>query len=164
MSTLEILKNAILLEKRGKAFYLKVAEQAEHSQVKHFFEMMAEEENNHIKMLSSQFKEYQANKQFAPNSFDDKSSSNAASEVLTRELKEKISSAGFEAAAISAAMAMEEQAIKLYRERSETAEDPEEKSLYKWLAAWEIDHLNSLVKIDNSLKEKIWNDNNFWPF
>ena len=41
--TIEILKNAILLEKRGQAFYGKVAEQASGNAVKEFFEMMAGE-------------------------------------------------------------------------------------------------------------------------
>jgi rubrerythrin len=49
--TVEILKNAILLEKRGKAFYHKVAEQASGKAVKAFFEMMADEEVKHVKIL-----------------------------------------------------------------------------------------------------------------
>ena len=40
----EILKNAILLEKRGQAFYAKVAQQADGEAVKKFFTLMAEEE------------------------------------------------------------------------------------------------------------------------
>ena len=53
---IEILKCAILMEKRGRAFYKKVAQQASGEVVKRFFEMMAEEESNHIKILSDQFK------------------------------------------------------------------------------------------------------------
>ena len=40
----DILKSAILLEKRGRAFYTKVAKQTEHEGVREFFEMMADEE------------------------------------------------------------------------------------------------------------------------
>ena len=43
-NTLEILKQAILLERRGKAFYQKVAEQTENKTIRDVFEMMAEEE------------------------------------------------------------------------------------------------------------------------
>ena len=53
--TTEILKCAILMEKRGQAFYTKVAQQASGEVVKRFFEMMAEEEKNHIKILSEQY-------------------------------------------------------------------------------------------------------------
>ena len=41
---LNILKEAILLERRGKAFYNKVAEQAADPSVKEFFEIMAKED------------------------------------------------------------------------------------------------------------------------
>ena len=43
-TALDILKSAILLEKRGKAFYEKVAEQTPSEAAKRFFDMMAEEE------------------------------------------------------------------------------------------------------------------------
>ena len=49
--TVEILKNAILLEKRGNAFYQKVSEQASGKAVKSFFEMMADEAVKHVKIL-----------------------------------------------------------------------------------------------------------------
>ena len=83
---------------------------------------------------------------------------------MTREIKEKISAAGFEAAAISAGIAMEERAINLYSESAQSASDPEARAMYEWLATWEREHLNMLMDIDKSLLEKIWFDNKFWPF
>ena len=53
--SLEIIKHAILLERRGRAFYGKVSEQTEESAVKEFFEMMASEENKHISVLAEQY-------------------------------------------------------------------------------------------------------------
>jgi len=67
--TMEILKSAILLEKRGMAFYQKVADQATAKSVKEFFEMMADEEVKHVQILVDQFKAYQRNGQFAPGGF-----------------------------------------------------------------------------------------------
>ena len=61
-TTLEILKQAILLERRGKAFYQKVAEQTENKAIRDVFEMMVEEEQKHIHMLSEQFKSYRQEK------------------------------------------------------------------------------------------------------
>ena len=75
-----------------------------------------------------------------------------------------MSAADYEAAAISAAMSMEENAIKLYSNRSAEADDPNEKALYQWLADWEKQHLHFLSDIDKELTEQIWNDNSFWPF
>ena len=62
--TLDILKNAILLERRGFAFYSKVATQAEDEAVKRFFALMADEETLHIQILADQFKNYQEVKSF----------------------------------------------------------------------------------------------------
>ena len=162
--TTEILKNAILLEKRGQAFYGKVAEQASGKAVKQFFEMMAEEEVKHVRILSEQFKTYQKTRKFAAGDFDGDPSGNIAPNVITEALKKEMSAADYEAAAISAAMSMEENAIKLYSERSAEAEDPNEIALYQWLADWEKQHLYFLSEINKEITEQIWHDNSFWPF
>ena len=162
--TVEILKNAILLEKRGNAFYQKVAEQASGKAVKAFFEMMADEEVKHVKILADQYKAYQKNQEFNPGDYSEEHGTEMAAKVITSELKKEISAADYEAAAISAAMSLEKNAINLYEGRAAEAGDPNEKALYKWLAAWEAQHLHFLSEIDKELKEEIWHDNSFWPF
>ena len=163
-TTLDILKQAILLERRGKAFYENIAEKTENKAVQEVFDMLAKEEQKHIQTLSEQFKAYRKDKNFLSGDLYEKGTSSVVSSVLTREIKEKISAAGFEAAAISAGIAMEERAIQLYTKSAQTVSDPEAKALYEWLATWERDHLNMLLDIDKALKEKIWFDNQFWPF
>jgi rubrerythrin len=163
-TTLDILKQAILLERRGKAFYQKVAEHTKNKAIRDVFEMMAEEEQKHITTLSEQFKSYRQEKKFIPGSHNDTDIGSVASKVLTREIKDNISAAGFEAAAISAAISLEERAIKLYAESAKTTSDPEAKALYEWLSRWERGHLSLLLDIDKAIREKIWFDNQFWPF
>jgi rubrerythrin len=162
--TVEILKNAILLEKRGNAFYQKVAQQASGKAVKAFFELMADEEVKHVKILADQYKAYQKNQEFNPGDYSEEHGTEIAAKVITSELKKEISAADYEAAAISAAMSLEKNAISLYEGRAAEAGDLNEKALYKWLAKWEAQHLHFLSEIDKELKEEIWNDNNFWPF
>jgi rubrerythrin len=111
--TTDILKRAIMLEKRGQAFYEKVAQQTSGNAVKRFFQMMADEEKDHIRILSEQFKAYQDHKEFNAGRFDEHPESDIDSQVLSKEIKSEISAAAYEAAAISAAMSMEESAIKL---------------------------------------------------
>jgi len=151
-------------KKRGQAFYRKVAEQSDSVAVQEFFNMMAAEEENHIRILSEQFVAYKESRQFKPGNYIEKNTPDTASEILNRELQEKISASGFESAAIGAAIAMEERAVKLYSQQAEKAADAEEKKLYAWLADWEKGHLNILLGMDRELTEKIWNDNQFWPF
>jgi rubrerythrin len=163
-ATLDILKQAMVLEQRGRAFYRSVAEKTENKAVQEVFNLLANEEQKHIQVISDQFKAYRKDKRFTPVKLHEQDSKGMASDVLTREIKEKISAAGFEAAAISAGIAMEERAVNLYSESAQNASDPEARALYEWLAGWEREHLNMLLDIDKSLLEKIWFDNKFWPF
>lgn len=161
---LEILKMAILMEKRGHAFYAKVAEQTPDPEIKHIFLTMADEETKHVKFLSEQYIGYEKNHSFSKIELHDLASEGFTSLILTEGMKAKISSAGFEAAAISAAIDFEKKAVEVYSKQAETSTDPNEKDLYRWLAEWESGHLKILSDMDNELKEKIWNDNQFWPF
>jgi rubrerythrin len=161
---IDILKEAILLERRGHAFYLKIAEQSDHLAVREFFENMAAEEERHIEILEEQFAAYGRNQQFEPLSDQDRRNQPADELVLDDSVKKHIAAADYEAAAISAAILMEEKAVALYSERAEAAKDAAEESLYLWLAAWERGHLSSLAQIDREIKEAIWNDQQFWPY
>lgn len=163
-STVDILKEAILLEKRGQTFYRQVAEQSCHPEVKEFFETMADEERRHIQILENQFAAYNQDKQFLPLSSQDTEKRSTAQMILTDNVKQQLGAAGFEAAAISAAMLMEERAVTLYSKRAQSAQNPIEEALYQWLSNWEQGHLSYLAQLDRELKESIWNDRQFWPF
>jgi len=164
LKALEILKMAILMEKRGHAFYAKVAEQTSYPEVKHIFLTMADEETKHIKFLSEQYISYEKNQIFQQVELPDLANEGFATLILSEEMKQKISAAGFEAAAISAAIDFEKKAVEVYSKQAETTTDTNEKNLYRWLAEWEGGHLKILSDMDNELKEKIWNDHQFWPF
>jgi len=162
--TLDILKMSILMEKRGFAFYTNVAEQASDPEISNIFRTMAAEETTHIKFLSEQFLSFEQYKEFSCPNLSDPSADDIANMILSEDIKNKISAAGFEAAAISAAIDMEKKAIEIYSKQAESAVDINEKKLFSWLADWEKGHLKILNDLDNELKEKIWFDNQFWPF
>ncbi|PLX11025.1 MAG: rubrerythrin [Marinilabiliales bacterium] len=161
--TIDVLKTAILLERRGKAFYTQAARQSESKSAKKIFEMMAEEENEHIDFLVKQFKNYQEHHEFMENDAPHEEDETVI-QILTENIKKEISAAGFEAAAISAAIDFENRAIEVYSKRAEAATDPNEKDMYAMLAEWEGTHHKLLYDLDQDLKEQVWNDNNFWPF
>jgi rubrerythrin len=162
-TALDILKTAILLERQGKAFYTQAARNSESKSATKIFEMMAEEENEHIAFLTKQAQSYVKNHTFIhPEAHVEDDGSNV--EILTNKVKEEINAAGFEAAAISAAIDFENRAIKVYSDRAGQATDPTEKKMYQMLADWEKGHHHLLFRLNEELKEEIWNDNNFWPF
>jgi rubrerythrin len=164
MSAEDILKTAILLERRGKAFYSTAARSTEIESVCKFFNRMAEEEDEHIAFLSRQFAEFEKSGKFAPNAFAKPADDAQAALILSEQVKKEISAAGFEAAAISAAIDFENRAIEVYQKRADESADPNEKAMYQMLADWERTHFHLLYKLNEDLKESIWFDNNFWPF
>jgi rubrerythrin len=161
-AALDALKNAILLERRGQAFYRKVAEQTESDAVERFFNMMADEEMQHEQMLARQFRNLRENRGFEAEELPGEGG--ATSQVLSEDIRKQIAAAAYEASAIAAAMSMEKSAVELYSRRAAETRDPEEKKLYEWLADWERTHLDFLARIDRDLTETVWHDNNFWPF
>jgi len=163
-STEDILKTAILLELRGKAFYTKAARETESEAVCKIFTIMAEEEDTHIEFLSKQFAAYKKSGRFAKNPPGNPVDDTEALMILNERAKKEISAAGFEAAAISAAIDFENRAVEVYQGRADETDDPNEKEMYQMLADWERTHHSLLYKLDEELREQIWHDNNFWPF
>jgi rubrerythrin len=164
-STTDILKEAILLERRGKAFYTTVAAQTQSEAAKKIFTMMAEEEDEHIHFLSEQFKHYSKTGLFKESQKHAEDSNEAiVMSVLTKDIKKQITAASFEAAAISAAMDFETRAVQVYSDRAANATDANEKESYQMLADWEKTHHFWLHKMNEELKESVWFDNQFWPF
>lgn len=163
--SLEILKMAILLERRGKEFYNTVAGHTQNEQVKKIFTLMAKEEQLHLDQLSQQYKEYRDNGKFVAQKHDVvENEESIANFVLNPEVRKSLSAASYEAAAINAAIDMENKAIEVYSQRAEEATDPNEKELYTWLADFERDHHQILHRLNKELMEEIWYDNSFWPF
>ena len=162
--TLNILKNAFLMERQGKNLYETARDQAANESVKAFFQTLVDDEQEHMDILEKQFKAYMASGKFVAGGYDNDGGAESAPDILNDEVKKNINMAGFESTAITAAIGFEEKAVELYSLRSEEAQDPEEKKLYKWLSVWETTHLNKLISLQESLMEQVWEDNNFWPF
>lgn len=152
------------MERKGKSLYEQAMAHASDESVKAFFKELADDEQEHMNILEKQFKSLMADGKFMAGGFENDASQVSAPDILDQDLKDKINAAGFEATAITAAISFEEKAVKMYAERSEQSDDPEEKKLYHWLSTWEKTHLKKLLSIESSLMESIWNDNNFWPF
>lgn len=158
----DILKEALLLERRGKALYEASASGAESNEVRGIFLHLAQEEGRHIEALSKAFADL-ARTGHMPDRPPRDAPRPAGNAVLSDALRAEISAASYEAAALYAAMALEERAVAFYAdaERNTTGSA---QSLYRWLAHWERSHLDLLIALDEELKQKVWNDQKFWPF
>ncbi len=84
----DILKEAILLETRGKLFYANVAEKCDSPSAKKVFEMMSKEEDEHIKFLRDQFKNYtEKHSFFKPEAPEENPEETIILNVLTDKIK-----------------------------------------------------------------------------
>jgi rubrerythrin len=158
----EIIKSALLLERKGKAFYESVARQTRNEAIRQFFDMLAKEEEQHVEVLTRQYVNLVREGTLVEAHYDEVPQDTANS-VLTEQIRKEISAASYEAAAISAAIAMEDKAVSFYSQQAAASQSAVEKGLFQWLASWEKTHLKFLVDIDTDLQEAIWYDNQFWP-
>jgi rubrerythrin len=155
-AAIEVLKMALLLERQGMAFYEQVAGQTRSPAVRELFRTLAEEEKKHAEMLAERGGPAAAARGAVPDTL--------AKLVLSGDIRKQIGAASYEAAAISAAIDMENKAVALYSQRAGQAADPAERELYQWLADWERGHQRFLARINQELLEEIWQDSGFWPF
>ncbi|OHD74757.1 MAG: hypothetical protein A2V99_19515 [Spirochaetes bacterium RBG_16_67_19] len=155
-AAIEVLKMALLLERQGMAFYAQVAGQTRSPAVRELFRTLAEEEKKHAEMLAERGGPAAAARGAVPDTL--------AKLVLSGDIRKQIGAASYEAAAISAAIDMENKAVALYSQRAGQAADPAERDLYQWLADWERGHQRFLARINQELLEEIWQDSGFWPF
>lgn len=163
MSQLEILKNAILMERQGKAFYEHVASVTMSDAVRNIFAFMAKEEELHIEQLSEQYCYYMKFNTFKVKEFP-LGNTGFVERILTAGICKEIGAASFEAAAISAAIDFESKAIEVYSQSALGAQDAVQRAVFSWLADWERGHHKILNQLNDELKEDIWFDNKFWPF
>jgi rubrerythrin len=155
-AAIEVLKMALLLERQGKTFYEQVAQQTHSPAVRELFRTLAAEEQKHAEILA----ERGGSPATAPGPVPD----TLSKLVLSKDIRKQIGAASYEAAAISAAIDMENRAVALYSGRAGEAADPAERALYQWLADWERGHQRFLARIHQELLEEIWQDSGFWPF
>lgn len=159
---LDIIKGAILLEHKGSAFYEAASQNTKSESVREIFNTLANEEKKHIDILREQYGNLMREGMLKPIEQDEKPV-DISRAVITEKIRQEISAAGYEAAAISAAMALEEQAVKFYSECASFTDDQVAKELYQWLANWEKTHMVFLSELDRELMESIWYENKFWP-
>jgi len=155
-AAIEVLKMALLLERQGKAFYEQVAGQTRSPAVRELFRTLAAEETKHVEILTQRGGPRTAGPGEVPETL--------SGLVLSEDIRRQIGAASYEAAAISAAIDMENKAVALYSGRAGEAPDAAERELYRWLAEWERGHQRFLARIQKELLEEIWHDSGFWPF
>jgi rubrerythrin len=158
-NAVDLLKGAILLERRGRALYEGAARQASAEPVRLLFETLAQEESRHQAWLESLF--VQSAVEGAATGFRIPSDT-ASHPVIDSAMAAAIASAGFESAVVSAAVGLEQAAIAYYEEAAARSRG-EAADLFTKLADWERTHLELLTSLDRQIRERAWFESGFWP-
>lgn len=167
MELSEIIKTAMQGEMDGYYHYSNAAISTEDSKAKEIFNMLAEEEKKHYKMLNEWLK---FNQKEIP-SFDfkqikeeEKIKFSGESPIFSEEFKKRIREKHLEMSALSIGMLLEKTSIEFYRKWSEEVEEKEAKEFLEELAKWEEGHLEALSRQKKFFTESLWSNAHFEPF
>lgn len=149
----DILRSSILFEMHGEKLYREVAAKAQNQEVRNFFEQMAKDESMHADALRKLFESYQNASKFDTTTHT-WFTTNRVEQIRNPMLVELIQTSSFEAAAVTAAILMEEKSVIEYTAMAKNSTDKEEKKLYQWLAAWEQEHVERLSILRDGIKVK----------
>ena len=161
----EGLLKAIQLEVDGQHFYRMAAKSTADPKGREVFERLAEEEQEHLSFLRTQYKSIletgAPNKEVRLGSPADLS---GTSPVFSDQIQTRLREAHYEMSALSIGIQLELSAIKFYRAEAEAVTDPTVRSFYTELAEWESGHYSALLRQQEMLKEDYWHAGGFYPF
>ena len=163
MNIQEALQKAIKGEIEGRELYRTAAERTSDGKAQEVFNLLADEEQNHLNSLVQMAKDYEEGKELqmpelsSPVSFED-----AESPIFTREFKEKVSD--FDMSAISIGIKLELESEKFYRDTAGEASQKEVKELFSRLADWEHGHYDYLQKQQSFFENYYSNKYSFFRF
>ncbi len=142
---LEILQSAMNMEKDGREFYLKAAQNSQSDVARNLFEVLAKEEIVHQEVISEIYEALKSGNQWPDvriTPVHSENTENIFSAALKDPHQRKAASDDLEAVGI--ALQMEEKAFKLYSGRAKESAYPAEEEFYHALAHEEQKHILSL--------------------
>ncbi len=162
----DVFKYAIMVEVRGYEFFKSAADRTTNETARKFYQELADEENYHKQILTDLYRKWRDESTWdeevlkvdRPQSFD------IHDPILRQAFKKSLETTAFDTTALDIAIVLEQDAREFYRRALREVKDEELKRILEWLSQFEDDHYHTLVKIQESLREDYWYDNNFWPF
>lgn len=154
MVTKEAFKKAIEMEKEGKNFYLKAADQAQNELVKKVFSQLAKEEELHIKKIEEIYNQIQ--KTGCINCWvTNITPKHTFKEIFRTSLLSEASGSKQEIEALEFAAKREEESINYYENLASQTEDSKEKRFFMALSYEERGHFLTILDAIEYLKAPV---------
>lgn len=163
MNELSIVRQAILNEVEGRAFYEMAAAQASNAEVKAALEHLGNEEKEHERWLRSLNRSLQEKNAFVLDWDKMMELAKVKSPGIFDKTGEAFQFNAMELAMFGAGLLMEKNSIDFYKKAAEDAVTPEAKKLYEQLVKWETVHLDKLELIHEMLRNEWWEKQQFSP-
>lgn len=160
---LKAVKDAVMVEVKGQQLYSHAAEQAADPAARAMFEMLARDEDDHVRILTTQYKHLLADGKLNLTGLNPAELDHGSQTVITDEFKKSVRKGSFEMAVISIGCDLENKAIAYYREHAARTEDPDLKQLFTWLLGWEDGHLTQLLELEKIYQDAYWAEQGFSP-
>jgi rubrerythrin len=162
----DVFKYAILVESRGYEFYSATAARTVNETARKFFEEFAQEELDHKRILAELYKTWRDESTWdesilhsgREHSFD------IHDPILSEAFRKSLATSTFDTTALDIAIVLEREARDFYAKAAQKVEDAELRKILIWLAQFEDDHYDTMVKLHEAMREEVWHDNQFWPF
>lgn len=160
----EAIKTAIITELRGYEIYKAAAERATDPSAKRMFASLAEDEKHHKMFLERNFQSVIESGEWAVPATPENLSPLDDSEIVNPDFLKRVKGGAFEMAVVAAGCELEKSAIEYYRKAADECPDPESAKVFRFLADWEKDHLNSLNELEKRMKDEYFASQGFAPF
>ncbi|MDX9721498.1 MAG: ferritin family protein [Myxococcota bacterium] len=160
----DAVKQALMVELKGQQLYSHAADQAKDATAKMLFRDLANDENEHMRVLQAQYRSLLADGKVDVAALHPAEVDHAASRIVTDEFRKSLAQGTFELAVVSIGCDLERRAILFYEEQAQRAEIAELKALFQALAKWEKGHLEALSELEKLMQDEYWSRQGFAPF
>jgi len=145
---LQVLSQALQLEKDGEAFYLEAAKQVKDERCQRTFRSLADDERQHQDMILRQLHAVEGDGSYVllPDASPERIDlGERLFPPAGAELKDKLQRAYDELSALQVALENEVKSFDLYRQAASESTEDAARQMYTWLAGAERTHFNMLM-------------------
>lgn len=160
---IQAIKDAVMVEIKGQQLYTHAAKTTEDPAAKAMFEMLARDEDDHVNILQTQYKNLMEAGKINLDDVHPAEVDHGSHGVITDDFRKSIKRGQFEMAVISIGCDLENKAIAYYKEQAEKTEDADLKQLFTWLVEWEDGHLEQLLELEKIYQDAYWAEQGFSP-
>ncbi len=160
---IKAIKDAIMVEIKGQQLYHHAATETKDPSAKAMFEMLARDEDDHVRILQNQHKSLLTDGAIDLTDVHPAEVDHGSGNIINDNFKKAIKRGKFEMAVISIGCDLENKAIAYYKEHAAKTDDPDLKQLFTWLVEWEDGHLEQLMELEKIYQDAYWADQGFSP-